>query len=80
LKTGLEEGQKLEYLFVTAAYRREFGDVAESDAALGQLKAALESSTNEKLSGFVEYLTVLKNDIRKIEPGGALAPNVEADD
>lgn len=74
LATNLEEGRRLEYLFVAAAYYREFGDEEKSDRKLEALRGALDSSSNEKLKGYVEYLTELKKDIAQIEPGGPLAP------
>lgn len=75
LQTSLDEALRLEYLFVTAAYHRERGEVEKSDAAVEALSTALSSSRNQKLKGFVEYLTALKGDIAKIVPGGPLAPD-----
>jgi hypothetical protein len=61
-------------LFVTAAYHREFGDVAKSDTALQGLKRALQGNKDKELAGFVDYLTELSNDVARIAPGGPLAP------
>jgi hypothetical protein len=74
MRTDLPEGDRLEYLFVSAVYSREFGDLEKSRATVRSLEEALKANQNEKLEGFVEYLTELKNDIDKIVPGGALVP------
>jgi hypothetical protein len=74
LQTQLKDGDRYEYLFVTAAYHREFGEVAKSDAALQSLKSALQGNKNKELNGFVDYLTELSNEVARIAPGGPLAP------
>lgn len=74
LATDLPEGERLEYLFVSAVYYRDFGETEKAQAALQLLERALGENTNEKLKGFVEYLTELKNDIDRITPGGPLMP------
>jgi hypothetical protein len=74
LQTKLKDGDRFEYLFVTAAYHREFGDVAKSDTALQGLKSALQGNKDKELAGFVDYLTELSNDVARIAPGGPLAP------
>lgn len=75
LPTQLPEGERLEYLFVSAAYYRELGNVEKSKTAVSDLEQALTQSEDEKLKGFVEYLTDLKSDIDKIVPGGPLIPD-----
>ncbi len=56
---------RLQYVFVTANYARERGDVAESDRQLDALAPQLaEAAKDEKL----------KDSARNIVPGGALAP------
>jgi hypothetical protein len=75
LTTKLPEDDRLEYLFVSAAYYREFGDVEESKARIRLLNQALQQSSDEKLAGFVKYLTELKKDIDRIAPGGAYIPD-----
>ena len=75
LPTKLPEGDRLEYLFVSAAYYRELGDFEKSKTAVSYLQQALTQSKDEKLKGFVEYLTDLKKDIAKIVPGGPLIPD-----
>jgi hypothetical protein len=75
LRTQLPEGERLEYLFVASIYYREFGDLERSKSTLGSLEQALLQSKDEKLKGFVEYLTELKQDIDKVVPGGPLIPD-----
>lgn len=74
LATELPEGERLEYLFVSAVYYRDFGETEKAQAALQLLEQALHDNTNEQLNGFVQYLTELKNDIDRITPGGPLMP------
>lgn len=74
LDTELKHAQRLEYLFVAAAYQREFGQTEASDASLTQLRAQLEKSDNKDLANYVEYLRELMADVPRIEPGGKLAP------
>jgi hypothetical protein len=74
LSTELDEGKKLEYLFVAAAYYREFGDAERSDGKVAELTSALQSSSDDKLKDYVEYLSSLRQDIARIVPGGSLAP------
>lgn len=68
------EQQRFEYLFVSAAYERKFGNDKASDEALKKLDAALASNKNEKLAEYVKYLTELKRDVPRIAPSGRLAP------
>ncbi len=74
LRTQLAEGERLEYLLVSAFYYREFDEPTRSSAALTALQSALESSKDEKLRGFVDYLSDLSKDVSLIEPGGPLIP------
>jgi hypothetical protein len=76
LLPNLEEGRKLEYLFVSSAYYRELGEVQKSDLVLQDLEVALRNVSDEKLNGYVEYLSSLKEDIARIVPGGPLAPEL----
>lgn len=75
LDTELKQAQRLEYLFVAAAYQREFGQEKASDASLRQLRAQLKKSRDEELANYVKYLRELMADIPRIEPGGRLAPD-----
>lgn len=77
LPTQLPEGDRLEYLFVSAAYYREFGDLEKSKARIGVLNQTLKESSDEKLKGFVKYLTELEKDIDRIAPGGPFIPEGE---
>jgi hypothetical protein len=74
LQTVLPEGDRLEYLFVSAIYYRELGDQERSQSALQSLDESLQQSKDEKLAGYVSYLTELKKDLDKIVPGGPLIP------
>lgn len=74
LRQKLPEGERLEYLFVSGVYYREFGDPDKSRTTLQALEQALKENKDEKLKGFVEYLSELKSDINKIVPGGPLIP------
>jgi hypothetical protein len=74
LTTELPEGERLEYLFVSAVYYRDLGESEKAKAALQLLEQTLRANTDEKLKGFVEYLTELKKDIDRITPGGPLLP------
>jgi hypothetical protein len=74
LQTVLPEGDRLEYLFVSAIYYRELGDKERSQSALQSLDESLQQSKDEKLAGYVSYLNELKKDLDKIVPGGPLIP------
>jgi hypothetical protein len=74
LQGDLPQGDRLEYLFVSAFYFREFGDAEQSQTTLRSLEQALQETKDEELAGYVEYLTELKKDIDKIVPGGPLIP------
>lgn len=66
---------RLQYLFVSANYARERGDVAEADRQLEALASQLASAAkDEKLKDYAEYLGALVAPSRNIVPGGALAP------
>ena len=74
LATQLPEGDRLEYLFVSAAYYREFGDLDKAGERRKLLQKSLKESSDPKLKGFVEYLTELERDLDRITPGGPLIP------
>ena len=58
LPTQLPEGERLEYLFVSAAYYREFGDSERSKATVRSLEQSLQQSkVVHKLSGRVAGLS-----------------------
>jgi hypothetical protein len=69
----LDASTRAEYLFVAAAYAREAGDAAQSDRDLAALAAHLPTLQGDA-AGYGEYLGELLEDVRRIEPGGALAP------
>ena len=74
LSTPLRPAERMEYLFVSAVYNREFGDLEKSETSAKLLKQALQANKDEKIAGFVEYLAELSQDIDKIVPGGPLVP------
>ncbi len=74
LDTELKPGKRLEYLFVAAAYQREFGQTEASDASLEQLGTLLKESHAEDVANYVKYLGELIADVPRIVPGGKLAP------
>lgn len=74
LDTELKYAQRLEYLFVAAAYQREFGQTKASEGNLRQLRAQLTKSRDVDLADYVKYLRELMDDIPRIKPGGKLAP------
>ncbi len=74
LATNLEEGQRLEYLFVASAYAHELGDEDRALETSKALDAALAASKSEEIADFVDYLRELRNDLAKSKPGGILAP------
>ena len=55
LGTDLVEERKLEYLYLAANYSRQFGESAESDRYLEELRSAIASIEDPELSGFAEY-------------------------
>lgn len=65
---------RLQYLFVNANYAREFGNSAEADLLLKELRAALSATDKEEIAGYIDYLKGLIDSSEKIEPGGKLAP------
>lgn len=75
LSTELRPADRMQYLFVSAVYNREFGDLEKSDASAKLLKQALQQNKHGvHIAGLVEYLTELSQDIEKIVPGGPLVP------
>jgi hypothetical protein len=75
LATELRTADRMEYLFVSAVYYREFGDLEKSNATAKLLEQALKQYQGEELAGYVEYLTGLSKEIDKIAPGGRLVPD-----
>lgn len=72
---GLEPELRLQYLFVTANYAREFGRTDEADSKFEQLSSLLtEVADGDALNGYAQYLRELMASARTISPGGVLAP------
>lgn len=76
----LKENRRLEYLFVAAAYEREFGEVEASKAHEKLLRSALKNANTDDSKGYVIYLGELADDLSRIEPGGKLAPPERKDE
>ncbi len=74
LDEALPQSARLEYLFVTANYLREFGDAPRSDRLLTQLETLISKSAGEQSAVYARYLGSLIPTARTIVPGGRLAP------
>jgi hypothetical protein len=75
LSSELLPANQMEYLFLSAVYNREFGDLEKSNAAAQLLQQILQQNKGDvHLAGFAEYLAELSQDIEKIVPGGPLVP------
>ena len=74
LSGELKDTQRLEYLFVAAAYEREFGEAVAAEAHERQLHDAMAELKGEDLKDYIAYLKELVGDLSRIEPGGKLAP------
>ncbi|MCF6436785.1 DUF2225 domain-containing protein [Pseudoalteromonas sp. MMG022] len=76
LKTDLTEYRKLEYLYLSANYERQLGNITKSDEQLAILAKEIEQISNEKLQHFGNYLSQLMSETVHIKPGGKLNPKV----
>lgn len=76
---SLAQGTRLEYLFVSANYLRESGDVARADRLLAQLEMQIANAGNGEFAAYAAYLKTLLPAARTIAPGGRLAPATNAD-
>ena len=74
LNSDLDEGTKLEYLYLAANYARQFGMVTDSDRYLADLERAIQQITDPKLVAFGEYLSELAGETKLIQVGGKLDP------
>ena len=71
---SLPPATRMEYVFVSANYVREFGDSARADRLLSQLEALIADSTGSQTESYAQYLRSLIAPARTIAPGGRLAP------
>ncbi len=71
---SLPPATRMEYVFVSANYTREFGDSARADRLLSQLEALIADSAGSKAESYAQYLRTLIPSARTIAPGGRLAP------
>ncbi|MEO8365636.1 MAG: hypothetical protein ABI538_05450 [Pseudoxanthomonas sp.] len=76
---SLAQGTRLEYLFVSANYLRESGDVARADRLLAQLEMQIANAAGSQVAGYAAYLQSMLPAARTITPGGRLAPPATAD-
>lgn len=72
-------GTRLEYLFVSANYLREYGDAARADRLLAQLEMRVAEAGDGEFAGYAAYLQSMLPAARTIAPGGRLAPATAAD-
>lgn len=71
---ALPPSTRMEYVFVSANYLREFGDSARSDRLFSQLEALIAQSAGSQAESYAQYLQSLLESARKIAPWGHLAP------
>jgi hypothetical protein len=69
---------RMEYVFVSANYLREFGDPARAERLYSQLEWLITQSTGSQTESYAQYLQSLLVSARTIAPGGRLAPEAEA--
>lgn len=75
---SLARGTRLEYLFVSANYLREYGDATRADRLLAQLEMQIANGGGET-AAYGAYLQSMLAAARTIVPGGRLAPATAAD-
>lgn len=69
---------RMEYVFVSANYLREFGDSSRADRLYSQLEWLITQSAGSQAESYAQYLQSLLIPARTIAPGGRLAPETEA--
>ena len=74
LSADIDNAARIDYLFVAAAYEREFGNIKSSDSYVKLLNEVLSVNRDEKLKNYIDYIQSLIKDIPRITPGGVLAP------
>ena len=65
---------RMEYVFVSANYLREFGDTARAERLYSQLEWLVTQSAGSEVESYALYLQSLLASARTITPGGRLAP------
>ncbi len=70
----LAETTRLRYLYVAAAYERQFGNTASSDAYIEKLRKLAKTMSGKKNSAYADYMMKFIKDIKLIKPGGSLLP------
>ncbi len=76
---SLGQGTRLEYLFVSANYLREFGNPARADRLLAQLETLIATTDGSEIASYAAYLQSILPAARTIVPGGRLAPATNAE-
>ena len=76
---SLGQGTRLEYLFVSANYLREFGDATRADRLLAQLEMQIVNAGSGEFASYAAYLQAMLPAARTIAPGGRLAAATTAD-
>lgn len=71
---SLPRATRMEFLFVSANYLREFGDSTRADRLFSQLEMLISDSVGSQAGDYAKYLQSLLPSARKIAPGGRLAP------
>ncbi len=69
---------RMEYVFVSANYLREFGDSVRADRLYSQLEWLVTQSAGSQTESYAQYLQSLLVSARTITPGGRLAPETGA--
>lgn len=69
---------RMEYVFVSANYLREFGDPARAERLYSQLEWLITQSAGSQAESYAQYLQSLLVSARTIAPGGLLAPEADA--
>lgn len=72
---SLPSATRMEYVFVSANYVREFGDSARADRLFSQLEALIADSAGSQAESYAQYLRSLLPLAKTIAPGGRLAPD-----
>jgi hypothetical protein len=73
LKGELPEQVRLEYLYVACNYE-VFLEGLDPERCVGKVRDALDSTSDDELSGYAEYLKELIEETPKIKPGNKIDP------
>jgi hypothetical protein len=81
LKTELNDYSKLEYIYLSANYERQLGNIKKSDKSISKLKKMIkkikEDKTKKKrIKNAADYFSKLIEDTKFIKKGGVLRPEI----